>query len=233
MVVPDLEKLKAQLGVPEQALPHLEEALTHRSYASENQLDYDYQRLEFLGDAVLELVLSESLFRRYPRSDEGEMSKMRSALVREESFARLAREWNLGSYLRLGRGERDSGGADRNSVLADIFEAVIGALFLDCGLEAVKQAVAEPLAKLFPEPLALLRELNPKGTLQELAQERWGAHPTYEILQIRGPGHAQIYEVEVRLRNWVAAGRGEGRRAAESCAARNLLAYLRRNGDER
>ena len=124
----NIEELKKRLGFAGPWSNRLAEAVTHRSYAVENNLGYDNQRLEFLGDAVLEIILTEYLFHLYPDAAEGEMTKIRSALVREPALARLARRFELGEYLLTGRGEHDSGGADRDSTLADLFEAAGGVL---------------------------------------------------------------------------------------------------------
>lgn len=220
-------QLAARLGIPAAELPHLTEALTHRSYAAENRIDCDYQRLEFLGDAVLETLVSELLVRRYPAATEGEMSQIRAALVREESFAGIARHLRLGDFIRLGKGEREAGGAARDSVLADIFEAVIGAVFLDRGFEEARRIVVRLIDELYPDPAAVRGGVNPKGALQELTQGRWGEPPVYRLLDSRGPDHARIFEVEVRVRGVVATATAPGRRAAEIEAARKMLSYLK------
>ena len=161
----DINELKARLNGEVQWSARLAEALTHRSYAVENALAYDNQRLEFLGDAVLEIVLTEYLFRLYPECDEGAMTKIRSALVREAALARLARKLELGEYLQVGRGEKESGGADRDSTLADLFEAVLGAFYLDGGFEPVREFITAMFAAEYPEPRRLLGTINPKGQI--------------------------------------------------------------------
>ncbi len=225
----EMEKLQRflALGVP---LPHLEEALTHRSYAAENQLSFHYQRLEFLGDAVIDLILSELLFARYPAANEGLLSQLRAAVVREESLARFARSWELDSMVRLGKGARETGGAARNALLADVFEALLGAIHLDAGFDAARQVMEKVLYTHYPDPAALLPDMNPKGTLQEFAQRHGGTPPAYRILRTSGPDHALSYEVEVHMGEYIAFGRGEGRRAAESAAAEALLRHLRTEG---
>lgn len=222
----NLEELKQALGFAGPWTKRLEEAMTHRSYAVENNLDYDNQRLEFLGDAVLEIILTEYLFNLYPDAPEGEMTKMRSALVREPALARLARKLRLGDYLRTGRGEHDAGGADRDSTLADLFEAVLGAFYLDAGFDAVRDFMLKLAQEEFPDPRSLLTTLNPKGLLQEYSQRRWGTTPEYSVLHTSGPEHLPIYDVEVRLRGFVAAGRAASRKHAESEAAKNLYQFL-------
>lgn len=222
----NLEELKRELGAAVPWTRRLEEAMTHRSYAVENNLDYDNQRLEFLGDAVLEIILTEYLFNRYPDAAEGEMTKMRSALVREAALARLARKLRLGDCLRTGRGEHDAGGTDRDSTLADLFEAVLGAFYLDAGFDAVRTFVLKLAQEEFPAPRSLLTTLNPKGLLQEYSQRRWGTTPEYSVLHTSGPEHLPIYDVEVHLRCYIAAGRAASRKQAESAAARNLYQFL-------
>lgn len=208
----------------------LKEAFTHRSFAVENTLPYDNQRLEFLGDAVLETILSEHLFTLYPGSPEGDLTKMRSALVCESALAKLARQLDLGSYLRIGNGEAESGGTRRDSTLADLFEAVIGALFLGAGFEICREVVLDIFAREFPEPQKMLIEINPKGQLQELSQHYWNCTPDYRIFHQKGPQHDPLYQVEVTLRHWVAYGSGKNRKLAEFDAAKNLYNHLYKAG---
>ena len=222
----DINELKAR---PANEIPWSRpptEALTHRSYAVENSLSYDNQRLEFLGDAVLEIVLTDYLFRLYPDCDEGAMTKIRSALVREPALARLARKLELGEYLLGGRGEKESGGAGRDSTLADLFEALLGAFYLDAGFEAVKEFITGMFSTEYPDPRSLLHTINPKGLLQEYSQARWGQPPVYTVLRTTGPEHQPVYEVEVSLRGYVAFGRAASRKQAESSAAHVLYLYL-------
>ena len=221
-----IEELKNKLGADIPWSGRLEEALTHRSYAVENGLSYDNQRLEFLGDAVLEIALTEYLFCLYPECDEGAMTKMRSALVREGALAALARKLELGEYLLVGRGEQEAGGAGRDSTLADLFEAVLGALYLDGGFERARCFILEMFRAEYPDPRSLLSSINPKGLLQEYSQHRWGKPPIYSILRTTGPEHLPVYEVEVSLHGYVAFGRAASRKQAESAAAQNLYLYL-------
>ncbi len=222
-----IEKLKTLLDYPPEVGDKLREALTHRSYSVENNLSYDNQRLEFLGDAVLEIILTDHLYFRYPEADEGELTRMRSALVRESALALLARKLELGTFLMTGRGEQEAGGAERDSTLADLFEAVLGAAYLEIGFDKVRRFVITLFAENFPNPEELLLEINPKGALQELSQGRWGEQPEYQVVSVTGPEHQPTFEVEVKLRNYVARGRAAGRKAAESQAARQLLEFLK------
>jgi len=225
----DLEKIKSCLAGgngPEL----LQEAFTHRSYAVEHGLAYDNQRLEFLGDAVIETILSEHLFKLCPESPEGLLTQMRSALVCESALARLARRFDLGSQLRIGNGEAEIGGSRRESTLADLFEAVIGALFLGAGFDVCRSLLLEVFSEEFPRPRELLLELNPKGKLQELSQHCWNRTPSYRVFQQTGPQHAPEYIVEVVLKNWTAYGSGKNRKTAEFEAARTLYDHLERSG---
>ena len=224
----NLEKLKEKNGLAGRETPMLAEAFTHRSYAVEKNLDFDNQRLEFLGDAVLEIILTEYLFQRYPRMNEGDLTKVRSALVRENTLAELAHSLSLGDYLRIGNGERENGGANRKSTLADLFEAVLGAIFLDAGLEFARTFVLDCFLRHTPEPAELLQTINPKGTLQEFAQKYKMPPPVYRVLQVSGPDHDPTFEVEVTCSNYSATGESSSRKLAESSAARKLYEYLSR-----
>lgn len=222
----DIKKLETLLGAPFPRRQLLLEAVTHRSYATEHNLGYDNQRLEFLGDAVLEIILTDYLFKRYPEAAEGEMTVMRSALVREASLAKLARGIKLGRYLHIGRGEEGNAGSERDSTLADLFEAVLGAFYLNAGFDAVRSFLLTLIEAEFPDPHSLSAALNPKGDLQELSQNKWGEQPQYVVTHVSGPEHHPTYEVEVRLHGLVALGRASSRRAAESEAAQQLLNHL-------
>ena len=222
----DIEKLKKALGIVFNAPALLKEALTHRSYAVESKLSYDNQRLEFLGDAVLEIILTEYLYKLYPEADEGVMTKMRSALAQQEAIAKLARCMDLGSYMYIGRGEAASGGADRDSTLCDLFEAVLGACYLDQGLETARKFVLKLIKSNFPAPHRLLSNLNPKGSLQEYTQHKFGCPPNYNVLSVNGPEHNPVYDVEVSVSNYSARGEGGSRRQAEFAAAAALLEVL-------
>lgn len=206
------------------------EAFTHRSYAVEHNLTYDNQRLEFLGDSVLEIVLTEYLFKLYPSMNEGDMTKTRSALACEGSLALLARKLHLGNYLRIGKGEQGTGGLDRDSTLADLFEAFIGALFLEKGFDIVRAFLLNLIKTNFPNPQKLLMELNPKGKLQEFSQQHWNEIPRYSVFRHTGPQHLPLYEVEVSLRRFTAMGSGRSRKQAEFNAASLLFQFLRHQG---
>jgi ribonuclease-3 len=203
----------------------LEEALTHPSVRHETQRDsFDNQRLEFLGDAVLQLVMTERLFRHFDEEAEGRLTKLRSRLVSRETLRTYAVAIGLGSHLKLGKGEEASGGRDRTSTLGDGFEALIGAIYLDGGLEEARRFVLEQ-AKADLEQIAEAPvDINPKGELQELLQSISPTSPVYEVIGQSGPEHDKIFVVEAR---WcgVVLGKGSGRnkKQAETAAAEEAL----------
>jgi len=226
MMPEDMEHLKRLLGIEFKDSRLLKEALTHRSYAVESKLAYDNQRLEFLGDAVLEIILTDYLYTTYPEADEGILTKMRSALARQDAIAALARKLHLGKFLYIGRGEAASGGAERDSTLCDLFEAVLGACYLDAGLETVRGKVLELIRAEFPAPHRMLAGLNPKGTLQEYTQHTMGFAPEYHVLKVDGPEHSPLYEVEAVAGEYRAQGSGGSRRLAEFAAAGAVIALI-------
>lgn len=198
-------------------------ALTHRSYGSPNN-----ERLEFLGDAVLSLVISETLYLKFPQQDEGALSRLRASLVNGETLARRARELELGDELLLGPGELKSGGFRRDSILAGAIEALIGAVYLEAGFaaacELVRTVLQEEIAAISPDRAVK----DPKTRLQEYLQGRHLPLPEYQVLDIEGQDHAQIFRVECRVPGLAEALRGEGgsRRKAEQEAAEMALRRL-------
>jgi ribonuclease-3 len=197
--------------------------LTHRSYGSPNN-----ERLEFLGDAVLSLVISETLYLKFPQQDEGALSRLRASLVNGETLARRARELELGDELLLGPGELKSGGFRRDSILAGAIEALIGAVYLEAGFaaacELVRTVLQEEIAAISPDRAVK----DPKTRLQEYLQGRHLPLPEYQVLDIEGQDHAQIFRVECRVPGLAEALRGEGgsRRKAEQEAAEMALRRL-------
>ncbi len=200
-------------------------ALTHRSYINEHPgAGEDNERLEFLGDAVLDFLSGSYLYRRFPELDEGGLTRMRAALVNTEGLAVLAIEIDLGQLLRLGKGEDDSGGRKRSTLLCDGFEAVIGAYFLDSGLEAVRTYV-EPLFDSSSK-LVIVGELevDAKSAFQEWAQAERGQTPRYAQLAVTGPDHSREYTVEVLVADEsFGTGTGPNKQAAAQAAARAAL----------
>jgi len=220
--MPGLESIQRALGHRFHDLPLLLRALTHPSYINEHPEDGagDNQRLEFLGDAVLDFVAGAWVYRHYPDFDEGRMTRLRAALVRTKTLARLARQAGIGEALRLGHGEEEAGGRRRDANLCDAFEAVVGALYLDGGLTAV-EAFVEPLIGPVAEAiLAAEADLDAKSRLQEWSQAELGVTPRYRIIAERGPDHAKTFVAQVLLGEKV-AGQGEGssKQAAEQAAA--------------
>jgi len=211
----------------------LREAMTHKSHAAELELDYDNQRLEFFGDAVVQLVLTKYLFYRYPELQEGDLTKLRSALVNQDSLAVFARSIGLGQYIQLGRGEIDAHGEDRDSTLSDAFEALCGALYLDAGYETAEQFILSLLEENVKDPLRLLSRLNPKGALQEYTQAELFQTPYYRILSVTGPAHEPSYEVAVFLgEELLATGSAQNRKNAEQTAAEKALKILKDRKEE-
>ncbi len=206
-------------------------ALTHRSFVNERRGEGqgDNERLEFLGDAVVDLAVSHLLVDRFPAASEGELSKLRAAMVDEHGLAELARSIDLGGLLRLGRGEEQTGGRDKPSLLADAMEAVVAAVYLEAGLPAVLSLLARHLQPVLAraDEGALHRDF--KTAFQELAQGRRRASPRYRVVGERGPEHAKIFEVEVELLG-APLGRATGRskKDAEQAAARVAIEALRR-----
>jgi ribonuclease-3 len=222
-VTPDLHCLARSLGRPGLSDNFLRQALTHRSAGGDNN-----ERLEFLGDALLGFVVAQLLWERFPGADEHLLTRMRASLVREETLARLARDFSLGEYLRLGVGEARTGGHARDSILADALEALLAAVYLDQGLEAARETVLlifrEPLAEVHPDQVTK----DPKTRLQELLQSRRRPLPEYQVTHIAGTQHAQVFQVRCVLPDdgTVALGQGTSRRRAEQQAADTLLQLL-------
>jgi len=202
----------------------LRQALTHRSYNNEHPESgsADNERLEYLGDAVLELIAAEHLYHTYQTSDEGELTRLRASVVNTKSLARLASRLSLGDYLLLGKGAHKTGARSLQSILANTFEAVIGAIFLDQGYRAAYRLFSRSLIDVQAWP-----DDNYKGRLQEVTQERFLTTPQYEIIGASGPGHRREYTSEVTFGDGIrGVGSGRTKRAAEQMAAREALAAL-------
>jgi ribonuclease-3 len=205
----------------------LETALTHSSFANEQNGFEDNERLEFLGDAVLELCISEEGFKRYPSAHEGQLTRIRSQLVKEQSLAAIARNLKLDKYIRLGRGEELQGGRDRDALLADAFEAVLGAVFLDSGFEAARRTILDIFESMWPARAMLPETKDYKSRLQEVAQELFRDRPVYVLAGTSGPEHEKLFEVEVALpRGEKFRGAGTSVKRAEQESARIALESL-------
>lgn len=218
--------LSRRLGLPFSNLSLLTRALTHRSYVNENpNSPEDNERLEFLGDAVLDFIVGAWVYNHFPEMSEGHLTKMRSAFVRNDQLAIFARGIELGNALRLGRGERSSGGSKRDGLLGSAFEALIGALYLDRGLGAVEDFV-HPFLEESQE--SILEEIHdPKSLLQEWAQAQKLGAPQYVTLSATGPDHAKVFEVEVRIQGTAyGQGHGSSKHVAAHVAAQAALEAL-------
>ncbi len=225
-----LEIFQDRIGYRFRNMGLLLRALTHPSYVNEHPEEGpDNQRLEFLGDAVLGMAVAAWVFQRYPDFQEGEMTRLRAVLVREETLAQFAAQLGLGDVLRLGRGEEEGGGRERPANLGDGFEALMGALYLDGDLEPVRRLLyplIEPVAQAI---LAAEADKDAKSRLQEWAQGERGITPRYRIVAEIGPDHAKTFIAEVLLDQEV-IGRGEGhsKQAAERAAAEEALRGVKR-----
>lgn len=220
-----MDTLETRIGYRFQNRELLEEAITHPSLAYEiSRPHFDNQRLEFLGDAVLQLILTEHLYQLFPQFAEGWLTKLRSRLVSRDALCTFARGISLGGYLRLGKGEAASGGCDRPSNLADAFEALVGAIYLDGGLEPAKAWILSLTAAAIQQIMDEPGELNPKGQLQETLQALAPVSPIYRILKEEGPDHRKEFVAEVEWNTRIlGTGTGRSKKAAEIDAARVAL----------
>ena len=228
----DLAALQETLGVSFDDTSLLEQALVHSSYINENPgfSLISNERLEFLGDAVLGLIVAENLYQDFPHLTEGEMTKLRSALVRRDTLARMARIIKLGDYLYLGKGEEASGGRNKPANLAAALEAVIAAIFLDQGSSTAKDFILRLLVAELEKVVSQSAGVDYKSELQELTQAKEQKIPTYHVIEATGPDHAKRFTVEVRLGEAILGrGSGKSKKAAESEAARSALERLSTN----
>ncbi len=202
-------------------------AMTHRSYLNENPgvLD-DNERLEFLGDAILDFLVASWLYNHYPYLSEGQMTRYRAALVGNEQLAIFARATGIGPLLRMGKGEIEGGGRDRQAILGSAFEALIGALYQDRGIEAVQKFVQPYLEAVLDELISDGRDVDAKSMLQEWAQSHKFGAPIYKMIDSQGPDHAKVFTVEVEISGKV-FGRGSGRSKQQAAKAAAKTALLR------
>lgn len=220
------EKFAEHIGVKFNDIKLLMEAFTHRSYLNEHRgtgMRHN-ERLEFLGDAVLELVITEYLYAKYPEEPEGRLTAYRSALVNTNSISDAASEWGMNEYLMLSRGEAKDTGRARQYILANTFESVIGALFLDQGYDAAKEFIAKSLFDRLDEIVGKRLWQDAKSRFQEEAQERTGITPNYEVVKESGPDHDKSFEVGVYIGSEIVAkGSGRSKQDAEQAAAQEGL----------
>lgn len=222
----DLSELEFKIGITFQSKDLLEQALVHRSYLNENpnfRLSHN-ERLEFLGDAVLELAITEALYRAYPDKPEGELTSLRAALVNSKMLSEVGEEIGLNGFLRLSRGEAKDVGRARQFIIANALEALIGAVYLDQGYAPAGDFVGRILLPRLPDVISRQLYRDPKSLFQEEAQERVGITPTYVVLQEWGPDHDRHFIVGAHLaRELIAKGEGPSKQAAQEAAARAAL----------
>jgi ribonuclease-3 len=229
------QRLAEQLGLPIRDLALLSQSLTHSSWLHEHpdEASGHNERLEFLGDAVLNLAMSEALFLRHPDEDEGLLSARRAAIVSAAGLATIAERIDLGSALALGEGEAARGGRERPLLLASAFEALSGALMLDLGWVTTRDWILQVATPELDEPLPPTQLKSPKSRLQEYAQQRHGARPDYRLVEATGPDHEKQFHIEVALQGEaLGSGVGPSRRRAETAAAAEAIAVLEARLDE-
>lgn len=222
-----IKQLEKKLGYEFQQAELISLALTHRSANSKHN-----ERLEFLGDSILSFVIADDLYHRFPKVNEGDMSRMRATLVRGHTLAELGREFELGEYLKLGPGELKSGGFRRDSILADAVEAVIGAIYLDSDIETVRGIVLNWYASRLNAIEPGVSQKDPKTRLQEYLQGRKKPLPSYTVAKIKGEAHNQEFTVECQVTGMEqpVVGKGTSRRKAEQAAAQIALERLHHGG---
>jgi len=212
----------------------LQQALTHRSYVNESRekTAKDNERLEFLGDAVLDLIICQALMERFPKSPEGDLSKMKAEIVNEQSLAKISKEFDLGTFLFLGKGEKRTQGSEKPSLLANAFEALIAAIYLDKGLESVRRVIL----KHFQKALTCLTpgeiSFDYKTALQEYSQKTFGGLPIYRVMNETGPDHQKEFEIETIVNGKPCGiGKGKSKKAAEQTSAGKALIFLKVEGN--
>jgi len=221
----NIETLEKTLGYTFKNKKLIIEALTHKSYKQ----PYDNERLEFLGDAVLDLIVGEYLFNKFKKSDEGKLSKIRASLVNETGFDKLARSLNLGDYIYLSNAEQNNGGREKSSLLSNAFEAVIGAIYLEAGLSKAQNIAIDLIEKNHEEISLdyLFRDF--KTTLQELTQARFGITPEYKVVASRGPDHKKEFEVAVFIEDReYARASGKSKKIAQQESAQVAVEMLKK-----
>jgi ribonuclease III len=230
-----LQRLLDDTGITPRDLHIYQQSMTHSSYLNEQGLPSweGNERLEFLGDAVIGLVVTEALFQHFPEKKEGELSKIKSVVVSRATLSRCAREIGLSKPLKLGVGETKSGGQGRHSILAAVFESFVGAIYLDQGLEVAKQFILKFLDDQMDHLGRDNSAQDDKSRLQEMIQRRTGQIPRYRVVRSEGPDHNKWFEVEVSLRGMtLARGEGSSKKSAEQSAAQQALTFLSDQGED-
>jgi len=226
-----INKIAKELGIKFNDISLLKTALTHRSYLNEHRQEKENnERLEFLGDAVLELIVSNHLYKEYPKRAEGELTSFRSAIVRTESLANASRELGYGKYLRMAKGEEESGGGNKDYLLANTFEAVLGAIYVDQGYKKCEDLVKRILIKKIPEIVENRSDIDSKTKIQEIAQAEYKVTPTYDVIEENGPDHNREFLVAVKLDDKIIGkGMGSSKQKAEEEAATKGLEYIEKS----
>lgn len=223
----DFGPLQQRLGVTFSNVDFLHQALVHRSYLNENpsfHLEHN-ERLEFLGDAVLELIVTDHLYLNYPKATEGEMTNWRASIVNSKMLAQIASDIDINDFLFLSRGEaKDASGKARQYILANAFEALIGAIYLDQGYKVAEQFLQTHLIPKLPEIIEKRLDIDPKSRFQEIAQDKMKTTPHYEVLEETGPDHAKWFKIGLYIgKELVTTGEGESKQEAQVNAAQNGL----------
>ncbi|MGC9069875.1 MAG: ribonuclease III [Elusimicrobiales bacterium] len=219
----DPAELEEKLGYHFINQKYLNKALTHRSYAAERKLNYSNERLEFLGDSVINLIVTEYLVEKFPDKTEGYLSKIKSHLVSSKNLYRWAKRVNLENYVKISIAEMKSGGREKPQILANTFEAIIAALYLDGGFDSAKRIIRNLL-----ECEKEIKIEDYKSTLQELCQKKFRVIPVYKIISEEGPQHKRRFKVSVVIKDKeVSDGEGYSKKEAENNAAKKALAYIR------
>jgi ribonuclease III len=220
----NIQSLEEQLNYTFKNKELIIEALTHKSYKQ----PYDNERLEFLGDAVMDLIVGEYLFKKFPKSDEGKLSKIRASLVNETGFDKLAKVLQLGEYILLSNAEENNGGREKSSLLSNAFEALMGAIYLESGLKKVEEISIKLIEENYEDISldSLFRDF--KTSLQELTQARYGVTPEYKVIASRGPDHLKEFEVGVFIEDKEhARAVGKSKKIAQQIAAEEAVSLLK------
>lgn len=227
-MINQINSLEQNIGIQFSDKLLLETSVTHRSYLNEHrEIPEHNERLEFLGDAVLELIVSDYLYKEFLDRAEGELTSFRSALVRTDSLAESAKKLRIGEFLRLSKGEEDSGGREKDYLLANAFEAVLGAIYLDKGYEEAKNFIYRTLIPKLGEIVEYRLDIDNKTRIQELAQSEYKTTPTYEVINEEGPDHDKTFTVVVKIDDKIIGeGTGSSKQKAEERAAEVGIEYI-------
>lgn len=222
-------KIEKLLNIKINNIDLYHEAFVHKSYLNENR-KYKYkdnERLEFLGDAVLELVITNFLFHKLPKSQEGKLTSLRSALVRKENLAQISKKLDLGNLLLLSKGENASGGRDKPYLLANVIEALIGAIYLDQGFKIAEKFIVDNIVPSYSDIVKTQKYIDAKSRLQELSQDQFGHTPIYHVIKEDGPDHDKVFITGVKVgENEMGQGTGKSKQQSEQSAALNALQKL-------